>query len=460
MRVIICGAGRVGFYIAQYLASEEIDVAVVDQSHELITPMINQLDIQAVVGHAADPSILEQAGAADAEMLIAVTKSDEVNLVSCQIAAHHFDVTTTIARVRTDRYADPTWTASLFNRTILAVDILISPEREVAEAIARRVNAPGVFNLIPLVAGCLVAAAVRCHEECPLVNTPLRQLTSVFPDLRMRIVGIHRKSGAVIIPNPETEMDVGDLVYFICDEAMLSRSLTAFGINEQPDRRLLVAGAGQIGSQLVELLLGNDRTDRVYVLEANLERARTIASNHPKAHVIEGSVLDPHDLAQADITGVDAVITVTESDQTNLIGALLAKSRNSNARQVCLINDPHLARLALNLGVQVVINPHEVTASKILHVVRRGRVRAAHSVLEGRAELLDVELLENSAVVGSAMSELKFPIGAALVGAILRGGEKALFPRGETVLAVGDRVFVLALNTAIKQIERQFASQL
>ncbi|MDH5772517.1 MAG: Trk system potassium transporter TrkA, partial [Rhodospirillaceae bacterium] len=230
MKVIICGAGQVGFNIARHLSLENNDVTIIDQSAQLVRRISDTLDVQGIIGHASRPDVLDRAGAKDADMIIAVTAADEANMVSCQVAHSLFDVPTKIARIRHQGYMHPMW-ANLFSREHMPIDVIISPEIEVAHAIKRRLEVPGAFEMIPLVDGKVKLLGVRCGAECPLVNTPLKQVSQLFPQLSITIIGILR-DGNVIIPSGDDELLSGDSVYFVVDSEQQERALSAFGHEE------------------------------------------------------------------------------------------------------------------------------------------------------------------------------------------------------------------------------------
>ena len=238
MKVIICGAGQVGFHIASYLAGEQNDLTVIDQSADLIGQVNETLDVAAFVGNASQPDVLENAGAADADMIIAVTFADEVNMVACQVAHSLFNVPTKIARIRQQSFLQPVW-ADLFSRDHMPIDVIISPEIEVAQAISRRLAVPGAFDMIPLAEDKVRVIGVRCSEDCPIVHTPLRQLTELFPDLHIVIVGIVHEDAA-FIPKSTDQMFPGDEVYFVADTEHVPRALAAFGYEEQEAHRLVI----------------------------------------------------------------------------------------------------------------------------------------------------------------------------------------------------------------------------
>jgi len=275
MKVVVCGAGQVGSSIARQLALEKNDVTVVDRSPDLIRKIGDTLDVKGVVGHASLPDVLERAGLADADLLIAVTYSDEVNMVACQVAHSLFAVPTKIARVRQQGYLTPLW-FNLFSRDHLPIDFIISPEMEVAKAINRRLRVPGAFEMIPLVDDKVKLLGVRCAYDCPLVNTPLRQLTQLFPDLNIVVIGMMRENKA-IIPTSDDQMLPGDEVYFVVDSDQVNRAMTAFGHEETEARRVLIFGGGNIGLSLAQEIEREHEWVKTKIIESNRERAELIA---------------------------------------------------------------------------------------------------------------------------------------------------------------------------------------
>lgn len=455
MKVIVCGAGQVGFHIARHLSLENNDVTVVDQSAELIRRMGDTLDVQAIVGHASRPDILEQAGANDADMIIAVTYADEVNMVACQVAHSLFDVPTKIARVRHQSYLHPMW-SNLFSRDHMPIDVIISPEIEVAHAVTRRLEMPGAFEMIPLVDGKVKLLGVRCEENCPLVNTPLRQLTQLFPDLNIVIVGMVRDD-LPIFPSADDQMIAGDQVYFVVDSAQALRAMTAFGHEETEARRLVIFGGGNIGMFLAEEVERNNPWVKTKVIEFDPERAEAIAAKLNHTMVLNGDVLDQELLEEANVANTETVVAVTNDDETNIIASLLAK-RQGCGRTITLINKSNYETLISTLGIDVVVSPRNITVSTILQHVRRGRIHSVHTLREGFGELIEAEALETSPLVGTPLKDVKLPTGV-LVGAVVRGDEM-ITPRGTTVIQAHDRVVLFAAAESVRKVEKLFSVQL
>ena len=455
MKVIVCGAGQVGFNIARHLALEKNDVTVIDQSPELIRKVTDTLDVQGVIGHASHPDVLEQSGAADADMIIAVTYADEVNMMACQVAHSIFDVPTKIARVRHQSYLEPVW-ANLFSRDNMPIDVIISPEIEVARAVTRRLEVPGAFEMISLADDKVKLLGVRCEDTCPLVNTPLRQLTQLFPDLNIVIVGLMREDRR-IVPKGDDQMLPGDEVYFVVDSDQVARAMSAFGHEETAARRLLIFGGGNIGLFLAQEIENDHPWVNAKVIEANAERAKLVAGRLKNTVVIQGDVLDPEILAEANVSATDTVVAVTNDDETNILASLLAR-RYGCRRLITLINKPTYEPLINTLGIDVVVSPRNITVSTILQHVRRGRIHSVHTLREGFGELIEAEALETSPLVGTPLREVNLPDGV-LLGAIVRDG-KMISPRGDTVVRARDRIVLFAAEEAIRKVETLFSVQL
>jgi len=455
MKVIVCGAGQVGFNIARHLALENNDVTVIDRSPELIRKIADTLDVQGVIGHASHPDILEQAGAADADMIIAVTYTDEINMMACQVAHSIFEVPTKIARVRHQSYLDPLW-ANLFSRENMPIDVIISPEIEVARAVTRRLEVPGALEMIPLADDKVKLLGVRCTDTCPLVNTPLRQLTQLFPDLNIVIVGLMRDDRP-IVPKGDDHMVPGDEAYFVVDGDQVARAMIAFGHEETTARRLLIFGGGNIGLFLAQAIENDHPWVNAKVIEASQERAELVASQLDRTVVIHGDVLDPEILAEANVEATETVVAVTNDDETNILASLLAK-RYGCRRLITLINKSTYEPLTGTLGIDVVVSPRNITVSTILQHVRRGRIHSVHTLREGFGELIEAEALETSPLVGTPLKEVNLPAGV-LLGAIVRDG-KMISPRGNTVVQAKDRVVLFAAEEAIRKVEALFSVQL
>ncbi len=455
MRVLICGARQVGFNIARYLAAEDADITVIDQRPDLIRKIQDQLDVQAVVGHAAHPQTLEQAGANTADMMIAVTPTDEVNMVACQVAHSLFKVPTKIARVRSQSYLAPIW-ADLYSRENVPIDVIILPEYEVAQSVTRLLEVPGALDVIPLCDDKVRLIGARASQNCPILNTPLRQLSQLFPELTIVILGIIRDDKAWV-PTGDDIMQPGDDVYFITETAKTQRALAVFGHEDQLSCRVVIFGGGNIGLALAQSLEKHSLSFNCKLIEQDEERAEYAAKTLSSTVVIHGDALDADILDEAGIKTTDTVVAITDSDETNILASLLAK-RHGVRRAITLTNKPDYGRLVSHLGIDTSINPRDITVSTILQHVRRGRIHSVHALHEGFGELIEADALETSELVGKSIRSASLPHGV-LLGAIVREG-RVIIPRGNTTVQAGDRVVLFADANSIRKVEKLFAVRL
>ncbi|MGH6943732.1 MAG: Trk system potassium transporter TrkA [Geminicoccaceae bacterium] len=452
MKVIICGAGQVGYNIARYLAGAGNDVTVIDQRPELAQKIGDSLDIQAITGFASHPEVLEAAGASDAEVLIAVTHTDEVNMVACQVAHSLFNVPTKIARVRHQSYLARRW-QDLFRREHLPIDVIISPELEVARAIVRRLEVPGATDVTPFAEDTVRLIAARCGPDCPILDTPLRQLTFLFPDLHLTCVGITR-GDHFFVPGGDDHLSAGDEVYSVVETSHVARAMRAFGHEEKMAERFVIAGGGNIGLSLAQDLETRRPHATLTLIEQNAERARYVADKLSRAVVLNGDARDPEIHEEANLRTAEVIVCVTDHDEINVMAALLAK-RYGCQQALTLVNNNAYAPLLGSLGVDVVINPRETTVSSILQHVRRGRIKSAHSIRDGEAEVFEAEALETSPLVGLTLRDARLPPGV-IVGAIVRDNE-VIAARADTVIRAGDRVVIVARAASVKKVEKLFA---
>lgn len=454
MHVIVAGAGQVGQSIARYLAKGGNDVTVIDQNPELAQRIGDALDIQAVVGHAALPSTLERAGAADADLLVAVTQVDEVNIVACQVAHSLFNVPTRIARIREQDYLDERY-ADLFRREHIPVDVVISPEREVARAIALRLAIPGALTVVPFAEDLVRLVSLRIDATASVIDTPLRELTALFPDLHLVCVGIVRGE-RFFVPGGDDRILIGDEVFFVCETAHLGRALPVFGRSEPNPSRLVIVGGGNIGLGLAEIIESQHAEIACKVIEANPARADLLAQRLHRTVVLAGDGRSRDTLLEAGADGAGAIVAVTNDDDINILSALLAK-RLGCQRALTLVTRSDYEILTADIGIDVTINPRDTTVSSILGRIRRGRIRAVHTIRDGVAEVFEAEALETSPIVGQPLRELKAP--GLVLGAVVREG-RVIAPRGDTVVRAGDRVVIAARAETVKRVEQLFAVRL
>jgi trk system potassium uptake protein TrkA len=452
MKVIVCGAGQVGYNIARYLAMAGNDVTAIDQRAELTQKIGESLDIQAITGFASHPEVLEQAGAEDAEMLIAVTSADEVNMVTCQVAHSLFNVPTKIARVRHQSYLQSRW-RDLFRREHVPIDVIISPEVEVARAITRRLEVPGATEVTPFAEDRVRLIAARCGPDCPILDTPLRQLTFLFPDLHLICVGIIR-GDRLFVPSGDDHLIAGDEVYSVVETSHVARAMRAFGHEEKTAERIVIAGGGNIGLFLAQEIEATRPQATLTMIEANPERARFIADKLARSVVLLGDTRDQEIHEEANLRTAQAIVAVTNNDEVNIMAALLAK-RYGCPQSLTLVNNNVYGGLLGALGIDVVVNPRETTVSSVLRHVRRGRIKSVYSLRDGEAEVFEAEALETSPLVGQPLRDARLPSGV-IVGAIVRGDE-VIMPRAETMIRARDRVVVVARAAVVKKVEKLFA---
>ncbi|HXI86627.1 MAG TPA: Trk system potassium transporter TrkA [Parvularculaceae bacterium] len=450
MRVIICGAGRVGYGIARRLAREDNDVTVIDQSKDLIRLIVERLDVRGVVGNGSYPEILAEAGAREADMVIAVTFSDEVNMIACQIAHTLFNVPTKIARIRAQDYLDPKY-SDLFSRNHIPIDVIISPEREVSETIMQRMSTPGAFEIKSFVEDKVWAVGVRLREDCAILNTPLRQVAELFPDLKITIVAIKRET-RLWRAHANDQLAAGDDIYFVADRNDVGRALEIMGEAERQARRIIIIGGGNIGLHVARGLekLG---TTKIRLIEAGRERAEAIAEQLERTVVLQGDGLDRALLREAGVADAESVVAVTDNDQVNILASVVAK-REGARRAMALINDADYGPLSETLGVDRYVDPRATTISTVLQHVRRGRIKGVYSLSDGAAELVDAVALETSPLVNKPLREAHLPEGV-MIGAVFRDG-KVSMPTGDTIIKAGDRIVLMSLRANVKDVEQMF----
>ncbi len=451
MRVVICGAGQVGFGIAEQLAAEENDVSVIDTSPELIQAIRDTLDVLGLVGHGAHPDVLLQAGIEQADMLIAVTLYDEVNMVACQVAHSLFNVPTKIARIRSQSYLQPHW-ADLFSTEHLPIDVIISPEVEVGEMVLRRLAAPGASDFVRFANGEVVVIGIEIEDNCPVVDTPLSQLTELFPDLKAVVVGVFRE-GRLFVPRSSDSMLVGDRVYVVCAAGQVRRTLGIFGHEEQEAHRVVISGGGNIGLYVARSLEARGTRSKVKMIEASRERAIRVADQLRRTVVLHGSSLDQEILREADVQDADTMVALTNDDEVNILTCLMAKRLGCRS-SMALLNNRSYPALVGTLGVDATVNPRGVTISKILQHVRRGRIRGVHTIENGLAEVIEGDALETSPLVGRPLRDLDLPDGIR-VGAVYRD-EQVLIPNGSLQILPKDRVVIFATAERVRQVEQMF----
>jgi trk/ktr system potassium uptake protein len=449
MKVIICGAGQVGWQIARHLSGEANDVTVVDNNPDLVRRATDTLDVQGIAGFASYPDVLDAAGAHDADMIIAATHSDEVNMVTCQVAHSVFSVKHKIARLRAQSYLNAIY-ADLYRRDHLPIDVVISPEREVAEAALKRLSASAAFDTEVFMDGKAQLLGLSIDEDCPVVNTPLRQLTDLFSTLRAIVVGV-RRDGTLFAPEPKDQLFVGDEAYVFSHVDDVNRTMEIFGKTVKKQERVVIVGGGNVGLNVARALETRASRVRAKVIERSRANAEYAAEALERTIVLHGDGLDAALLAEAGIARADAMLAVTDDDKTNMLAAVRAKAEGC-PMAIALINDPTLVPLMAPLGIDAYINPRATTVSSILRHIRHGRVREVYSVGDAEAEVIEAEVMSTSTMAGQRLRDIDFPEGA-LVGAVMKGGQ-VVRPEGGLRIEAGDVVAIFALTKDVPEVER------
>lgn len=449
MKVIICGAGQVGWQIARQLSGELNDVTVVDNNPELVRRATDTLDVQGIEGFASYPDVLERAGAFDADMIIAATHSDEVNMVTCQVAHSVFSIQRKIARLRAKSYLDAIY-SDLYRRDHLPIDVVISPEREVAAAAMQRLSAPAAFDTETFMDGKAQLLGIAIDENCPVINTPLRQLTDLFSTLRAIVVGV-RRDGTLFAPEPGDQLFIGDECYVFTHAEDVDRTIEVFGKTDKKRDRIVIVGGGNVGLEVAKTLEASTRRIRAKMIERDRAIAERAAETLERTIVLHGDGLDRAILAEAGIDRADAMLAVTDDDKTNMLAAVRAKAEGCPLA-IALVNDPTLVPLMGPLGVDAYINPRSTTVSSILRHIRHGKVRQVYSVGDAEAEVIEAEVMSTSSMAGQMIRDIDFPEGV-LVGAV-RKGDEVLRPAGSLRIDEGDIVALFAMADDVAEVER------
>lgn len=449
MKVIICGAGQVGWQIARHLSGEHNDVTVVDNNPDLVRRATDTLDVQGIAGFASYPDVLDRAGARDADMIIAATYSDEVNMVTCQVAHSVFAIQRKIARLRAQSYLTAIY-SDLYRRDHLPIDVVISPEREVAAAAMRRLSAPAAFDTEMFMDDQAQLLGISLDEDCPALNTPLRQLTDLFSTLRAIVVGV-RRDKTLFAPEAGDQLFAGDECYVFSHVDDVDRTLEIFGKSQAKQERMVIVGGGNVGFEVASALEKRKTRTRAKMIERSRGQAEKAAEALERTIVLHGDGLDSALLREAGINRADAMLAVTDDDKTNMLAAVRAKAEGC-PMAIALINDPTLVPLMAPLGIDAYINPRATTVSSILRHIRHGRVRQVYSIGDAEAEVIEAEIMGTSPMAGQKLRDIDFPEGV-LLGAV-RKGDKIVRIDGNLRIEEGDVVALFAMTADVPEVER------
>jgi trk system potassium uptake protein TrkA len=451
MKILILGAGQVGSTAAHSLSREEAnEVTIVDRDPRVLRELQDRLDVRTVVGFASHPDVLERAGAADADILIALTDSDEVNMIACQVAYTLFHTPTKIARIRAAEYMGRD---ELFSPEAVALDVRISPEQLVTEYIEQLIHYPGALQVLDFADGRVHMVGARAHLGGLLLDRPLKEMTEHIPNTEARVVAIYR-GGESIIPDGETRILEGDEVFFIAARRDIRTVMSEMRKLDAPVHRVVIAGGGNIGFRLARAL---EHTNQVKVIERDPERARRISELLDKTIVLNGDAADEDLLLEESVDSADVFCAVTNADEANILSAMLAK-RLGARRVLALVNRPSYAELIQAGTIDIAISPQQVTLGTLLAHVRRGDVVKVHSLRRGAAEAIEAVAHGepgNSKVVGQAIEQISLPPGTT-ISAIVRG-EKIMAAHHDTVIEADDHVILfMADRRYINVVEKLF----
>ncbi len=458
MNIIICGAGRVGFTIAKLLSEQGHSITVIDQSSEDIQKINDTLDVKAIVGKASYPSILEKANATETDMIIAVTRNDEINMLICQIAFSIFKIPKKIARIRSQDYLNPKFTR-VYNKENLPIDVIISPELEIAKSIQRKLEAPGALDSVPFADNKIRLLEILIRDNCKSIDIKFNALTEKYPKLDANIIGINRGE-KFFIPKKTDSVKKNDKIYVIINSSQMSETLKAFGHEEKISKKILIIGGGNIGFNLAKNIEETLDSVRVKIVEKNKTRAEYLAHELNDTIVINGDALDEEVLSEANLEEAETVLALTNDDEDNLMVSVLVekfakdKKKIDEKRTMALINKPNYSILQSSLKIDDLIDPRMNTVSSILKHVHKGTIENAYTISNGEYEVIDAEIIETSELINKEIKNSNFP-EEIRIGAVLRDS-KVIIPRSNFIFKKDDRVVFIAKKDSISFVENIF----
>ena len=452
MKIIVCGAGNVGRSIVGYLTQGNNDIIVIDNNAAHLGELSKEFDVQPILGNAAHPDVLEQAGAKNIDLLIAATDNDEVNMVACQVAYTIFNVPRRIARIDSHDYLEPSWN-KLYGEEAVPADVIISPDIEIANTIYRILKVPGSSESLPLLDNRLRLLAFKCAEDCPLIKTPLMQLGIAAPDMHISVVSIVRR-GRGFIPSGEDIFEAGDEIYFLVKSSDIAATILAFGMERPANERILIFGGNQISRNLALKIERDDTIQNSKIIEEDGAVAERLARDLNNTAVIYGQMMSDVILNEAGIEKVDITVAVTDNDKDNLLSSLLAKSRGV-PETVSLVNSRAYNTLIDNIGDNILVDRTAVTISSILKELRKTNLQSAYSLGRGFGELWQLRLEPEDELSGRKISALDLPDNSQICA--LGRGDELIFPDSDEVLKGGDEVVVFVGSGDIRKVEKIFS---
>ncbi len=452
MNIIICGAGRVGYTIAKLLSEQDHSITVIDQSSEDIQKINDDLDVKSIVGKATYPSVLEKANAEDADMIIAVTRNDEINMLICQIAFSIFKIGKKIARIRSQDYLNPKFSL-VYNKENLPIDVIISPEVEIAKSIQRKLEAPGAIDNVPFANNKIRLLEIDVNEKCPLINIELNKITKKFPKLEANILGVAREEKFIILKKNDV-LKLNDKAYVIINSSQMQLTLDAFGHNEKISNKFLIIGGGNIGFNLAKNLENSHESARIKIIEKNKARAEYIANELNNSLVINGNGLEEDVLKEANIDDSETVLALTNDDEDNLMVSVLVEKFSKDKRTMALINKPNYSILQSSLKIDDLIDPRMNTVSSILKHVHKGTIETAYSISNGDYEVIEAEIIDSSELIDKELKNSNLPEDIR-IGAVLRKND-IIIPSSKFIFKKKDIVVFLAKRDQLRVVENLF----
>ena len=458
MNIIICGAGRVGFTIAKLLSEQGHSITVIDQSSEDIQKINDSLDVKAIVGKATYPSILEKANAAETDMIIAVTRNDEINMLICQIAFSIFNIPKKIARIRSQDYLNPKFTR-VYNKENLPIDVIISPEIEIARSIQRKLEAPGALDSVPFAENQIRLLEILIKDNCKLIGLKLNELTNKFPNLDANIVAIIRNEKS-FIPKKTDQVKVNDKIYVIINSSQMAETLEAFGHSEKISKKILIIGGGNIGYNLAKNIEDTLEGVRVKIVEKDKTRSEYLANELNNTIVINGNGLDEEVLSEANLDEAETVLALTNDDEDNLMVSVLvekfAKDQKDieDKRTMALINKPNYSLLQSSLKIDDLIDPRMNTVSSILKHIHKGTIENAYTISNGEYEVIEAEIIESSELINKELKNSNLP-EEIRIGAVLRN-KKVIIPKSDFIFQKDDQIVLIVKKDTVGVVENLF----
>ncbi len=445
LKVVVIGAGEVGFHIAQILSQEGSDVIIVDKNEERLRFIAENLDVQTILGSGSSPEILRAARTGQADMVVAVTDSDETNMIACLLASTQSRVPIRIARIRNPELSDD---SILFDRNHLNIDLRINPEREAVQQVVNLLQYPGAAEIFDFAGGRVKLLGFGVDERCIVAGKKLLELRELNQEAKVLITSIIRR-GKLIVPSGSTRVAAGDYLFAVADARHVHHILRFFGKETRLPQRVVIVGGGNTGAMLAKLL--EEKGMGTKIIEKRPDRCEVLAALLARSVVLRGDGTSQDLLKEENIADADFLIAVTNDEQANILGALLAKQLGAR-KVVSLINRIDYMPVVSMVGIDAVINPRHAAISRILHFIRRGKIIAATLLRDERVEAFEFIALETSDITNRPFKEIDFPRGT-IVGAMVRG-EEVIIPGGDSVILPGDHVIIFTPRTAIPQVEK------